>query len=101
MPPSALPQNLQSNEVSQAYEGIKINNIRGRENCFTLDDNGFQIFRDDDLGVALGSTLTYEEYSDFNTVKQRYRQAVKDFLMERLGAEEVLPFTHEVVFSHR
>lgn len=96
VPPSALSAGLQSNEQSQGYDGITIDCLRGRENEFTLDKNGFQIFKDDGTAFSLNSALNYEAYSDFQTVKKRYREAVRRFLIERLGAEDVLPFTHEV-----
>lgn len=95
VPPSALPPGRQSNEVSQGYDGIKIESLRGREDSFNLDENGFQIFQDSGSGVALGSALKYEEYSNSDVVKHRYRAAVADFVKERLGAEQVFPFTHE------
>ncbi|KAI1385932.1 uncharacterized protein F4822DRAFT_432790 [Hypoxylon trugodes] len=97
VPPSALaPHQKQSNEVSKAYEGILINDLRGRESDFTLDANGFQVFRDEKDHVSLNSALKYEDYENSPVVKDKYREAVKSFLVERLGAGIVIPFTHEV-----
>jgi chloramphenicol O-acetyltransferase len=96
VPPSALPPGLQSNEKSQGYDEITIRSLRGKEQEFDLDRNGFQIFKDEGNAFSLHSALKYEQYSDFATVKTKYREAVRQFLKERLGAEEVLPFTHEV-----
>lgn len=96
VPPSALPPGQQSNEVSRGYDDIKIEDLRGREHSFNLDDNGFQIFEDDSSGVALGSVLQYADYANPDIVKHRYRAQVEEFIKQRLGAEEVFPFTHEV-----
>lgn len=87
---------MQSNEQSQGYDGILINSLRGREQDFDLDRNGFQIFKDGSDTFSLAKALDYDEYTDFNTVKSKYRAAVGEFLKERLGAEKVFPFTHEV-----
>ncbi|ETN40800.1 uncharacterized protein HMPREF1541_05080 [Cyphellophora europaea CBS 101466] len=96
VPPSALPPGMQSTEKSEGYDGITVNNLRGREHEFSLDNSGFQVFRDEEKTFSLASALKYDEYADFQTVKSRYRAAVSQFLVERLGAEAVFPFTHEV-----
>lgn len=89
---------MQSTEKSEGYDGITIKNLRGREREFNLDNSGFQVFQDEENSFSLNSALEYDEYADFQTVKSRYREAVSKFLVDRLGAEAVFPFTHEVCF---
>ncbi|OAP56963.1 hypothetical protein AYL99_09075 [Fonsecaea erecta] len=111
IPAEALPPGLATNESYIPYPGIVIEDMRGKENNFTLDRNGFAVFRDDRqhesvfkssairerLGVNfLGSCLKYDEYDDYAVVKTKYRKASEDFLTHLLGAETTKTFTHEV-----
>ncbi|KAI1422501.1 hypothetical protein F5Y12DRAFT_762382 [Xylaria sp. FL1777] len=97
VPASALGQKLQqSNEVSKGYRNISIQDVREEDRDFTLNQNGFQVFNDDEKHLSLHSLLSYNDYADFATVKDKYRRGVSDFLVQRLGADLVVPFTHEV-----
>lgn len=100
IPSTALEPGLQSNEVSQPYYNIPVEDLRGRECEFSLNQNGFGVFSDERSGDSdrerPSTCLEYKEYDDNEKVKTVYRRAVGSWLKEVLGADEVLPFTHEV-----
>ncbi|OIW32922.1 hypothetical protein CONLIGDRAFT_695192 [Coniochaeta ligniaria NRRL 30616] len=101
LPASALPEEAQSNEESVECRDITITNLRGREHEFSLDGNGFQVFGSDgeassDGGKMLHSSLSYENYHSTKTIREKYYPAVAAFLRDTLGAETVVPFTHDV-----
>jgi hypothetical protein len=111
IPAEALPSGLATNESYIPYSGIVMEDMRGKENDFALDHNGFAVFRDhhqhnsafkssnvrERLGQNfLGSSLKYEEYDDYGVVKQKYRRDTERFLTHLLGAETTKTFTHEV-----
>ena len=103
LPANALKRHAQSNEVSQEYTGIRIKNLRGFENDFTLDKNGFQVFKDADC--SLDSDLSTHSasaapapimYSDPDVVRKKYYPAIERLLKEKLGAQCAKAFTHDV-----
>jgi hypothetical protein len=97
IPQWALPGQRQSNEVSGPVSNILVRDIRGREKDFSLDRNGFQIFKETDSGKeSMTSCLTYENYADPEKVMERARPAAESFLKRKLGAEVVVAFSHQV-----
>jgi hypothetical protein len=106
IPASSLPPGTQANEVSEPYHGIQVEDMRTREGNYTLDKNGFQYFRDGyrsnlltgngQQDSSLSSCIKYDEYEDPAVLRAKYRPAVEKFLLDKLGAEKVFAFAHEV-----
>lgn len=103
LPANALGSHAQSNEVSEEYAGIQIEDLRGFENDFTLDKNGFQIFQDTDCSnssvcstYGTSAVPTSDFYDDPDLVRKYYYPTIERFLKEKLKAQLVKPFTHEV-----
>ncbi|KAM0803107.1 hypothetical protein BDR22DRAFT_802241 [Usnea florida] len=88
LPSQALGSHAQSNEVSHEYPGIRIKSLRGLENEFTLDRNGFQIFQDVDCGN--------DYFDDPDAVRRDYYPTIERLLKEKLGAQSAIAFTHDV-----
>jgi hypothetical protein len=104
LPANALLEGSQSNEESGEYPGIQVSNLRGQEDQFTLDRNGFQVFgcgASDELETTkrLNNAVSYDEYADPDIVRKKYYPAVNEFLKSVLGAGEALAFTHDVRLS--
>jgi len=97
VPQWALSGHRQSNEVSGPVSNIPVRDIRGREKDFSLDRNGFQIFKEtDSRKESMTGCLTYEDYADPEKVMGQARLAVESFLKRKLGAEVVVAFSHQV-----
>ena len=103
LPADALGDHVQSNEVSQEYAGMRIENLRGLENKFTLDKHGFQVFQDFHWGDACDwSTPTTSAsptscfYNDPDSVRKFYYPEIESLLKEKLGAQSSKVFTHDV-----
>ena len=103
LPANALGSHAQSNEVSQEYAGIRIQSLRGFENDFTLDKNGFQIFQDCVCGNGLdwsahsaSAAATSDVYNDPDLVRKIYYPAIEHFLKGKLGARSAKAFAHDV-----
>lgn len=97
VPQWALPQQKQSNEVSGPVHNVPVSGLRGKENNFSLDDNGFQVFKETDgEKESMTGCLTYDDYADPGKVLERARPAVESFLKRKLGAEVVVAFSHQV-----
>lgn len=103
LPANALGGHAQSNEVSQEYAPIRIVDLRGSENDFTLDKHGFQIFRgtdwadDSDRSMYSGSAALLSGFNnDPDTVRKYYYPAIENLLKEKLGAHSAKAFTHDV-----
>ena len=103
LPADALGGHVQSNEVSREYAGMRIENLRGVENRFTLDKHGFQIFQDIHWGDAwdwstptAGASPSSCFYDDPDTVRKIYYPAIESLLKEKLRAQSSKAFTHDV-----
>ena len=103
LPADALGDYVQSNEVSREYARMRIENLRGLENKFTLDKHGFQIFQDIHWGHACDwSTHTADaapksvNYHDPDSVRKYYYPTIESLLKERLRAQSAKAFTHDV-----
>lgn len=103
LPANALGRYAQSNEVSQEYAGIRIKSLRGFENDFNLDKNGFQIFEDIDCGDdadwsthSASAAPTSDVYADPDIVRKKYYPAIERLLKKKLGAQMAKAFTHDV-----
>lgn len=103
LPANALGRHAQSNEVSQEHTGIRIENLRGSENEFTLDKTGFQIFQVTDCGDnpdwsthSASAVSTSDIYNDPDIVRKTYYPAIERLLKDKLGAQSAKAFTHDV-----
>ena len=103
LPSEALGSHAQSNEVSHEYPGIRIKSLRGLENEFTLDRNGFQIFQDIDCGDGSKRSLhdvsaapSPDYFDDPDAVRRNYYPTIERLLKEKLGAQSAIAFTHDV-----
>lgn len=76
----------------EKYNPIKINNIRGREQNFSFERNGFAVLKMDEE----------MSYHDFNNPKsiQRYLEVVCESLKALLGAEKVQAYQYSVESVH-
>lgn len=98
IPSWALPLGKQSNEVSQAYDHIPIQSLRGMENKFQLDKQGFQITKETERGqLSLCDCLKPGDFADREKVKSFVRPAVEDFVKRALpDAENAFAFSTQV-----
>ena len=101
LPANALRGYAQSNEVSREYTGIRIDNLRGFENDFTLDKNGFQIFQEcgdvPNWSIHSASAAsTSGLFDDPDIVRRYYYPGIERLLKHKLGAQSAKVFTHDV-----
>lgn len=82
----------QSNLVHDRIDGIRVENMRGREEEFQFEKNGFTMLRVD-------HGLTYEDH--FNeTKRQEYFRLMELILKKHLGASRVEVFRHGIRKRH-
>ena len=103
LPADALGTYAQSNEVSQEYAGIRIQDLRSSVKDFTLERNGFQVFQDVDCGSDLqrsvdpgGVSSPQDFHNDPDIVRRVYYPMVERLLKEKLRAQSAKAFTHDV-----
>jgi hypothetical protein len=90
VPVHRMPGARQTN-VTHTAKIIKVTDIRGSEDKFTLGTAGFQV----------GKLETHLQYSDFDgeaSITTKYFPEVRDFLMKQTSAREVLPWDYQVVY---
>src|ERR1700761_5500824 len=86
-PGEGLPR---SNCINEATTNITIRDIRGRENQFTLEREGFSYRH-------MKSSLAPEEFYHEERVKKVYYPELQHLLMETLGAKRVEILEHGVI----
>ena len=103
LPSEALGSHAQSNEVSHEYSGIQIQNLRGRENDFNLDRNGFQVFQDINCSDSpnrschnVSAAPSPDIFDSPDAVRRIYYPTIERLLKEKLGAQSARAFTHDV-----
>ncbi|OJD10912.1 hypothetical protein AJ78_08200 [Emergomyces pasteurianus Ep9510] len=98
VPEWALPPGQQSNEVSAPFSNISVTGIRSQLHHFTLDQNGFQVEREEERGPhSLYDCINFEEYAEEKKVKERVRPAVESFLKRKIpGVEDVIAFSTQI-----
>lgn len=116
IPADVLPPGMASNESYTEYSRIVIQDIRGREDAFSLDQNGFAVYQQAHPQLRktfpastvdrlrpnfLATVLSYDDFANRSMVKEKYRRASEVFLRHLLGAESVHTFTHEVRRRHQ
>jgi hypothetical protein len=67
---------------NESQSGIRIHDIRGKEDQFTLEKQGFAVYN-------LHSKLSPEDFDDESKVKKVYYEELKKLLKETLGARRV------------
>ena len=83
------PGDFPSTNVKVDLHDVKVEDIRGHEDEFTIEENGFAIMKID-------TTLSYNDFDDDNLVKRVYLKEVGEALKEFLGASRVQIFEHIV-----
>jgi len=82
---------MYTHEPMRNYTGISkevpIYDIRGRENEFTLDKNGFQVVR---------APTTKKDFKDDESIKNEYYKEVEELLKKVTGAHKVVIFDHTI-----
>nr|POE75759.1 hypothetical protein CFP56_67778 [Quercus suber] len=88
-PPDGFPPtNIVSDEYSPTIE-----DVRGQENHFSVDRNGFAILEIEDR-------LSYNDYGDETKIRQTYFPHVAEAVKKLLGAARVQIFEHVVRKRH-
>lgn len=86
MPFSKTPGASTTNIKSVQHE-ISIANIRGFEDKFSLDRNGFEL---------VSHSTKFNAWKDGERLVQEHYPVMEDFLRKKLGAEEVVIYDHTV-----
>lgn len=81
-----------SNIETEKHNDIVIEDVRGREEDFTLQRNGFTI-------MSLGTKLLYDDFDDEAKLVDVYLREVADEVRDLLGARKVLILEHLVRMS--
>ena len=66
---------------------VEVHDIRGHEDEYTLDKNGFQVVK---------HVATEKEFNDEERIKTKYYKEVEDLLKEVTGAHKVVIFDHTI-----
>lgn len=66
--------------------GVVVRNLRGRENEFSLDENGFQFL----------VHHTDENFLDQGSIETNYYAEVRELLIRETGAHQVLVLGHKI-----
>ena len=77
------------NFTEQSYE-VQIENIRGKESSFSLDNSGFQLFR---------SGAKHKSFANDEEIEREYYPESIELLKNLTGASRVVLFDHSVYFS--
>jgi hypothetical protein len=83
-PPVGFPK---QNIKLEKQTSLKIEDIRGREQQFSLGKNGFQI-------TKIGSRMSPEDFDNEDLVKNVYLREAADHVRELFGAQKVQIFEH-------
>lgn len=97
VPQGGIPNGTHTNEVSGPYHNIPVHDMRGREDEFSLDRQGFQVIRDrnNDVDTVL-EALSPKDYPKLDLVMGQVGPAMQNLLRKRLGAESVITFAFRV-----
>jgi hypothetical protein len=79
----------QTNLSHKIYNDIYINDIRGSENEFRIDTQGFQL-------VSHSTALTNDDFEDDSVIRAKYYPEIENLIKTTLGATRVLVFEHTV-----
>ncbi|KAK0738668.1 hypothetical protein B0T18DRAFT_334096 [Schizothecium vesticola] len=92
-PVTNVPGVSQHNVCHERYGGIRMHDIRGREDEFSLDTQGFQLTRH-------STSMTNDEFEIDHVIREKYYPEVISLLTRVLGAAQVLPFEHTHRFAN-
>ncbi len=81
-----------SNAERPEKTDVLVQDIRGKESSFTIDENGFAIMRFEEIN------MTYEDFGDPARIESMYLKAVGTQLRSFLGASRVQIFDYAVSF---
>jgi len=85
-PPNGIPRNFGVDE-----QKVTINDIRGQESSFTMDNNAFAAF------ASIPSQMTYEDWTSDETITHIYYPEVEKLLLDRVpGASKIYLFDHTI-----
>ena len=84
-----IPGAKQSNLEYEWVEDISVTDIRGTESQFSLDKHGFEV-------VPQTTPYVYDDFEDTSVISQTYVKYMEAWMKERLKADEVLIFDHQV-----
>jgi hypothetical protein len=82
-----VPGVPQHNVLHERCEGIQIQDIRGREDEFRIDTQGFQLLQHD-------TSMTSDDFENDRDVRAKYYPEIIKLLTQTLGASKVVPFEH-------
>jgi hypothetical protein len=87
-PPAGFPK---TNAVLRRYDNIQVEDIRGRENEFSIQKNGFELIR-------LEAPLTLQDFEggDHNKLTEHYFKPLANALKALLKAQRVQIFDFQV-----
>ena len=99
IPVDHIPGARQTNLDYGYVEDISVTDIRGAESQYSLDTHGFEV-------VQQELPYAYDDFEDTSGITRTYVKYMEDWMKERLQAEEVLIFDHQVrrrnpVFAQR
>ena len=84
-----IPGARQSNLEYEWVEDISVTDIRGTETQFSLDIHGFEV-------VPQRTPYVYDDFEDTSVISRTYVKYMEAWMKERLRADEVLIFDHQV-----
>jgi hypothetical protein len=83
------PEGFPATNIVSEERTVKLEDVRGHEDNFSVARNGFAI-------VHLEDRMAYEDYDDQQLVQQVYFKQVAEAVKELLGASRVQIFEHVV-----
>jgi hypothetical protein len=89
------PPNVPQRNFGETVAEVELNDVRGRESDFNLDQDAFQVSQN------IPSQMTYEDWADEEKVKSVYYPEVEKLLLDNVpGAHKVTFFDHTIRRSH-
>lgn len=84
-----IPGARQSNLQYEWVEDISVTDVRGTEPQFSLDIHGFEV-------VPQRTPYVYDDFEDTSVISRNYVKYMEGWMKERLKADKVLIFDHQV-----
>ena len=84
-----IPGARQSNLQYEWVENVSVTDIRGTESQFSLDTHGFEV-------IPQPIPYVYDDFEDTSVISRTYVKYMEVWMKERLRADEVLIFDHQV-----
>ncbi|KAK3366656.1 hypothetical protein B0T24DRAFT_535188, partial [Lasiosphaeria ovina] len=93
-PVTDAPDVPQHNVLHDKHEGIMMHDVRGLEDQFHIDTQGFQL-------VRYPTSLSNDDFEVDHIVRIKYYPEIVRLLTKILGASRVVPFEHTVGFPNQ